>query len=622
MTAHNNDIDEFEAAVYKRNYPTAFELLLKLFQTVSMLSNTDCHFENPAEAQVNATRITSALMCMLSDKKFKVDWLKFARIIVHKRTITSLFRISGFSGSQSCLSYFSNNISNSKVKKDETCQIYKMLIIMGLADHNEQTLNFLINLDPKISTPYILSLLSSYVVMSEKEHIVREQLLAFGPILKQHPFDLGFSGTLSIAWMNCSYGIREDKHLLKGHLNIMMRQAMEKSGFKKPEVKPIDNKIKKPKVVVLAETFKSNHAMFRCYSNYIKQLKPDFEVILISSSNSVDKKSEELFDQSVIFDLDKITVPAIGNLISEQKPDIIYYPSLGMAAWTIALLTFRFAPIQILTPGHPATSISDSIDYIISTEFLVSDPSLYSERILMLNDGIGVATAPPNENLPIPKINKDPEVLQIAVNSKSFKINALFLAACQQINSTVNRPIQWVFFPNETGLQYQHCCFEITQWLPNSKILKSLPYNDYLQILNQCDIAVGTFPFGGSNTNTDLIRLGIPKVYFTGNEIHSRADAVMYNCFDTPQWLSCNSPETWCDSTLKLIHDDELRCQLSESLLEQSPSDRIMENDTALPTGFSTAVKWVWANHQNILDKDLRVVKPEEECRQSISSQG
>jgi predicted O-linked N-acetylglucosamine transferase (SPINDLY family) len=65
------------------------------------------------------------------------------------------------------------------------------------------------------------------------------------------------------------------------------------------------------------------------------------------------------------------------------NPDIIYYPSIGMAIWVIAMASLRLAPIQVMTYGHPATSNSPYIDYgIIEADCCVEDR--FSEKMVTL----------------------------------------------------------------------------------------------------------------------------------------------------------------------------------------------------------------------------------------------
>jgi len=612
MTKSASLIDKFVCLVNDRDYPSAFNRLLELLVVIDTSGNRfseNEYFDTPDQVQTNATLISSALLTLLTAKKLKMDWHKYLKLIIHKKTITSLFRVSGFGGTNYATHYFLNKYETTNNQKEKTTYLYKMLLVMGLAEHTPESLTMLMEVDTKISTPYILSLLSSHVIMSEKEHLIREKLLAFGPIISQQPADFDISGIFAVAWMHCSYAVRDDKHIFKGYLNKMMKQAMEKSGFAQPKIKNIDYKIKRPRILVLAEILTSTHAMGRCFTNYVIQLKRDFEMILITSDDAVDEITRKHFDHSKIFSFKDHSIHQIAQLISEQQPDMVYYPSIGMATWTIALLTFRFAPIQIATSGHPATTIADTIDYLLAPEFLLSNPELYSERLLTLGNELDNTHASRiDEQFPSAIINKNPDILRIAVNGKSVKINPEFLSACQHINSIVTRPIEWIFFPNEIGLQYYHCQLEIQQWLINSQVIKSMPYNDYLDILNQCDMAVSPFPFGGSNSNIDLLRLGIPLVYLTGQEIHARTDEFYFRYFDLCEDLACDNLEEFCQSVKSIVDDDQKRFDLSQKILKKDPNVLLITDEIDNKTDVVDTFNWVWKNHPSVIEQDLRIM--------------
>jgi len=610
MTASFELISVFESAVYSRKYILALKHLCHLLNYLDKASkNTgnDGYFDTSSIAQINSTRIASAIICMLSDNKFKVDRQTFAQLIIHKRTITSIFRVSGFSGTQNSIAFFTRNTKQNKNRKKASSQLYKMLILMSLSDHNEQTLAAIEGMEPEISVPYILSLLSSNIVLSETEYLVREKLLSFGPIIHDNYLDFSFAGIFSNAWMYCSYAEKSDKHQFKKHLNNMMKITLEKSGFSQPKIKAIDRQLQKPKILILAEEFNSAHAMGRCYTYYILQLKRHFEVVLCTSNDKVDQASLSIFDQTVIFDLNETSVLEISQLVVEQNADIVFYPSLGMAAWTLALLPLRFAPIQIIATGHPATSMADSIDYIVAPEFLLTSSELYSERLLCLSNRLDCTHANRKDEIfPKAKINQNPQILRVAVNGKSFKINASFIALCQHINKSVNRAIEWIFFPNEVGLQYYHFNLEISQSLPNAQVIKNLPYNDYLEVINQCDIAISPFPFGGSNSNVDLLRLGIPLIHLTGDEAHSRTDEFFFKFFELNEKLSCNSIEELYFLVKDLIEDNTKRTELSQ-LMQNLESNSLLISDTILTkTDVLDAFRWVWSNHSEILHSNIR----------------
>ena len=57
----------------------------------------------------------------------------------------------------------------------------------------------------------------------------------------------------------------------------------------------------------------------------------------------------------------------IARRLREESPDILYFQP-WMSHWTVLLAQIRIAPIQMMTHGHPATSMSNEIDYVYINE--------------------------------------------------------------------------------------------------------------------------------------------------------------------------------------------------------------------------------------------------------------
>ncbi|MGB0496330.1 MAG: hypothetical protein ACPGJI_08230 [Kangiellaceae bacterium] len=610
-------LENFECSIYQKNHKQAYQCLIQLLKIIDSTGfqyEKNNLFDSSESARVVATRIMSGFISLLTEKSFKLDFDNYLNLLNVKKNIDSISKVSGFHESNNYSSYLLKQYETATNTRLKQNYLYKLLISMRLEDHSADSLNFLIDLDAKTTLPYVLALLSNPVILNNKAHLVREKLLSFGSILANQTIEFTNTGLLATAWMHSSYGIREDKHLIKSSLNQIMHNTLIKDGFKPPAIKELDSAIVKPKILILAEVFFSQHAMGRCYAKYIIQLKRQFNVVLFASQDSVDEEAISYFDDSIIFDQSLTNIHQISKLISEQQADIVYYPSVGMSTWVISLLTIRFAPIQIATMGHPATTLSDKIDYLVLPQFLSEFPECYSERILTLpNDLSNTHKSILDENFPKPRIKNQTEIIRIAVNGKSFKVNPLLLQTCQEINDRLtaimsDKSIEWIFFTNEMGILHYHCEYEIKKWLGNAQVLPAQTYEGYLQTLNQCDIALATFPFGGSNSIIDLLRLGIPLVYLTGKEAHSRCEEMFCGYFDLIEGLACKTTEQVCANLVRLIENDDYRVQLCQKILKKDASILLITPDIKLKTDLVDTFLWVWKNHSSVLEKDLKFI--------------
>jgi len=616
MVKNDSIISSFETSVFTKDYKKAYNDLIHL---LTEIDPTGLHltknnlFDNQEDSQINATRIVSCCIHLLSDKKFKLNKMKYLQLLNHKKNIDSLFRVSGFHTNKSALNFFVKQYTKTSNNNSKESNLHKMLIFMSLADHNKESLDLLLKIDKSITLPYVLAVLSSSVIFQENENDAREKLLEYGKHLSTESIEYVNTGLLAITWMHTSYAKKQNKHYFKGYLNQIMNNTLVNDGFLNPKLEKIDRCKRRPKILVLAEVFFSHHAMSRCYSNYIIQLKREFEVVLFCAADTVDEDAAILFDSYFAFDQSQNSIHQISKLISQQKPDIIFYPSIGMATWVIALLSIRFAPLQIAATGHPATTMSKTIDYLIAPEFLLEYEDCYSENLVTLPNALDNTHISIDRNsYPEIKIKKASKSIKIAINGKSSKINTELLSICEivsaKIKSESNISIEWVFFTNETSFLHYHCQYEINKRLENASVIKSQTYKDYLVDLNDCDIALSPFPFGGSNSNIDLLRLAIPLVYLTGKEAHSRTDEFYFRNFNLTESLACNDTDEVIRNLIRLIEDEGHRIQIIESILKANTDSLLITEGILEKSDVLDSFLWLWKNHsQNPNDNTKKI---------------
>src|SRR5690606_19801800 len=100
------------------------------------------------------------------------------------------------------------------------------------------------------------------------------------------------------------------------------------------------------------------------------------------------------------------------------------------------------------------------------------------------------------------------------------------------------------------------------------------PYEAYMKNLAMCDLAIGSFPFGGSNTNVDLLLLGIPKIiYNEGSDFASFTDYHIMRMLNIPSLMVTKSEGELLASAIYLIHNSLERERISKEILNQNPAD-------------------------------------------------
>jgi hypothetical protein len=314
-----------------------------------------------------------------------------------------------------------------------------------------------------------------------------------------------------------------------------------------------------PTILIPLEWFGSYHAMYRCYAPSIMQLRERFRLVAVlrhsEQQPSIDETAKGVFDKVIELDEQTASISAFMDVVAREAPDIIYYPSIGMAAWYVALSNFRLAPIQVMTPGHPATTMSDKIDYMLSEGDLFGEETNYTEKCVHLPLGSVRYILPKTVyDRPVERPMHDGRV-RIAIPSSAMKIVPPFLRALKRIEARAPIPVEFHFFPNQTGLSHMLANKDLRRWFPNATIHPRAHYPQYVQWLAACDFVCETFPFGGTNSVIDCFSLGMPVVCWEGMQIHEKSDASMIRRVGLPENLIAHTVDEYVSIALRLMSD-------------------------------------------------------------------
>ena len=160
-----------------------------------------------------------------------------------------------------------------------------------------------------------------------------------------------------------------------------------------------------------------------------------------------------------------------------------------------------------------------------------------------------------------------------------------------------------------------HLCTrsEIRRSIPEARVHPTVNYPLYLKNLAKCDMRLGTFPFGGANSNVDSALLGIPSVIYKGAEPQSRTDYRLTRLFDLPDWLVAENEADYEAAALRLIEDDALRVALSRQILEQDPHRAIFDDPSDFyPNDYIDLFSWIYENHEQAQESGRKLLRWED----------
>jgi len=403
-------------------------------------------------------------------------------------------------------------------------------------------------------------------------------------------------------WMGCSYWDVEDRHQIKRTFNQLIQKWLDKKlspGLKKRMAANAARTGKVKRIVVASEKYKSNHAMYRCYHSRIQALRSEYELILVSAPGDYDETSAKDFDLVIEIADGAKNITDTAKEVVKLEPDMIFFPSLGMAKWTVLLANLRIARYQVMAYGHPASAFSQHIDFGIqsASEMQSEYQKHMTEELIPIYQRELSYSPHPSYDKSLERKSLDDGVVRVAINSALAKISPRVVNLCKILSDHSDITLQFQFFMvHNRSLKILAFEKHLRRKLGDKVLVHApSPYDNYMRNLAQCDLAIGTFPFGGSNTNVDLLLLGIPKIFYTErSDLASYTDLRVMNNFQLPKMLHAKSEAELLASSIYLIHNRPERESISKIILDQSPWEVLFSGITeADDSNYLSAFKWI-----------------------------
>lgn len=508
------------------------------------------------------TRAAAALTQFITQPGTRINAESVAKMILRKQIVSYIFCASGFRNMSHLISLIKDRSDNGDITIDAK-RAAVLLTFIGLDDVNDSLMDVALRQPPQLLLHLMLGWLNQRAVLTAQGEKNRGRLLTSGHLLEEARISDAEINSVANAWMYSSYADTANKHDIKKWFNHLLLKRMQEA---KVTPQPMSYVLKKrPKVLVIHERFTQQHAMFRCYAPMLRTLGDFFDTVALADAETIDEAAEKLFDKVIRVPAPRPSLAALVELILNEKPDIIYYPSIGMSFWPVMTAGLRLAPIQIATGGHPATTMLDTIDYFYINGDTEGDLSkIYSERIIKgpLNIMFQAHSDLPEElpNL-LPPSSRE---VRIAVNSKVMKLSWRLIAICVRLQREATVPVRFSFFPGERLVFMDGLDAAIRAHLPSAHVVPYVRYERFLTEMCRCDFALAAFPFGNTNSTVDTCMLGLPTVAHFGPEIAAQSDRMVLRAAGFPDWLVCDNDEDYFQAALRLINEPSARRDVME----------------------------------------------------------
>ena len=590
----------FEQEVAAKSYESACVELLDI------LSKIDTNFGGVEGIEINypsqlndelvqdkikhlCTRVAVAMSELFSDPKLDISEGGAQRFFILQRWINMIFASSPFVNADHVLQAYNRNPDKTNLSDFHLDSARSSLIkfcILYLPESN-MNVNFdaLWNLDPELCASLCFALQSPRFIATDQAFSKRSTILQWFPEklttienLNNVPSSISHD-----VYMHCSYDVAENKHWVKKALNQVIRRHLLQGGWIDRDVTKLGERDGKPVMVVLLEHFHSSHSIYRTHSTSMIAARERFYLIGVGN-DTVDEAGRAVFDEFHVLEGNNI-VSKLDNLkvICEKNGAAIFYmPSIGMDLNTIFASNTRLAPVQVIALGHPATTHSDFIEYVIVEDDYVGSEKCFSEQLLRLPKDalpyVPSALAPQHVEY---RLRENPEVVNIGIASTTMKLNPYFLAALKAIRDRANVKVHFHFaLGQSSGVTHPYVERFIKSYLGNDATAHPhAPYDQYLRILHNCDMMVNPFPFGNTNGIIDMVTLGLVGVCKTGAEVHEHIDEGLFKRLGLPEWLIANTVDEYVERAIRLAENHQERLALRRHIIENNGLQTLFTGD-------------------------------------------
>ena len=533
-------------------------------------------------ALVFCTRFAAAFGRVMVDPDVPLTTADFERLLTYHRWIDLIFSLSGYRTSDHVVPVLARPAQGTSLTF-EGLNFLRFLILRSMNSRIQGNLEDYWKVSSVGTALAFLHYVGSRYVFWPRAFEFREQILEWLPgrlgKIKLGEMTLA---RLPEIYMHCSYAITPKKHAIKADLMKQMRSACLEHGCREATLGRAKAPPSRPTIVVVGENFTVGHAVHRTHLRAIAGLRERFHVVGVIHPDPTGTSIAELFHECISIRPGELLPRAkqLADAILECKPDAILYLGVGMVAQVIALSSLRLAPVQCVSFGHTATTMSEVIDYFIIPEDFAGASHTFSEKVLKLPKGAMPFAPRPFTRLDRPTPDR---TIRVAIPASTMKLNPRLFDALSRVAAEAKTPLEFHVFPLAgTGLPYIELSRAVKAQVPKATVFPELPHEAYTERLSKCDLFLSPFPYGNMNGVIDCFRFSLPGVCLDGAETHAHADAAMFARIGLPAALAAKTVDDYVAMAVKLIDDQAFRRSCARIITAADLEAAFFKGDTRL----------------------------------------
>ena len=260
-----------------------------------------------------------------------------------------------------------------------------------------------------------------------------------------------------------------------------------------------------------------------------------FEIIIFHTDTLVDEETRWAKDRVDRFFQAPRSMKGWIEEIEAAKPDVLFYPEVGMEPAGGALAALRLAPLQIAGWGHPVTTGLPSMDIFLSGELLEADAAdqHYRERLMRL-PGTGVCMEPmstPSQKWQGPA--RATGMVRFALCQQPIKFDPADDAVIARIAKSVGACEFWLVLPHKLDWAARKLRDRLASAFraegldadAHLRVANWMPEAQFLGFLDDMDILLDCPAFSGYTTAYAALHRGLPIVTLEGEFLRQRLAA-------------------------------------------------------------------------------------------------
>jgi hypothetical protein len=317
---------------------------------------------------------------------------------------------------------------------------------------------------------------------------------------------------------------------------------------------------KSKNIAIVTGNWKPTHAVVKSVGKLVYALAEKYDLTLVHLG-AIDPTA----DLSIFKEVLQVTCNDAGLDLSEIQTTnfgLVLFLDIGLTPESVYLSNMRLAPVQVACLGHPVSGRSNKIDYFLSGRSIETTQANYSENLILV-PGTGVLPY----LLTYARKNHKPASNRVAVPWSAIKYNIPMFTCLKELQDA---GAHLVFIPGSSIHRYQASIPVRMSMLEyfgkNITIVPNLPYTNYMEVLESCQFAVDSYPFGGYNTIVESLWCGLPIVTLEGNQWFNRVASYLLRRVGLEELIT-NTPAGYTEIAKSLLDPtklDRIRLQVSQ----------------------------------------------------------